>query len=109
MAKRRKEQCPAGYKTARKRVTITRVYRDGSYNICFDLSKAKVYDNYLRDYLGSVCFSEDPMKAINALLRQGYSESQIKKVFDSMSRDPYRPTTLPKPIKYTVTACKTRW
>ena len=70
---------PAGFETKKAKITVKRIQK--SYNgVEFLIDGLKVYDDYMKDYIGSVQpeFMSDP------LLKAKYSDKQIDAIRDKM-------------------------
>lgn len=98
-----KYELPAGFMSKKSKVTVKRVQKSYSGIGVEFLIHAKLYDEYLGDYLGSVQpeFFSDP------LVKNGWSEEEINDLADRLKNvNAGTMLDLPKPIKMTVSVLK---
>jgi len=101
------DDVPIGFVAKKFTTSVKRIYKSGS-QLCFDLGKSKVYDEYLKDYLGAICPS-DPEALVDIFRKSGYTDPEIKLVLDEfwMSKD-FQYIDLPKPVKIVSTVFKSK-
>ncbi len=95
------ENAPPGFAVKKATSKVKVIDRNGT-DLCFVID-GKVYDQYLQDYISSICPS-DPEDIVSIFRKSGYTDDEIKNVFDEFWRAKnYQAIPLKKPVKVTFT------
>lgn len=101
---------PPGYEIEKHTVVVSKAINNhaGGSDFEFELNrKRNLYDDYLKDYLGSIGVEAD--EAFKAMRKAGYSDDEIKELMDEINSVRKLDTVkLKKPIKIVVPLFKTK-